>query len=332
MATDDGTHAHPPSLQALASFDAAARHGSFTGAAKELGVGQPAVSHAVRVLEHALGETLFQRRHRGVELTAAGRGLADAVRRGPVAIEDGIDELRRRRQVGRTVTIGASTATAAYWLIPRLAQCKLANPDIDVQCITSDTNGFDTDTLDLFIPVGRGVWPDSDRWVVAHEVVYPICSAAYSAEIDDLPLSLEQLALKPLLHLQERHRSRLSWAQWFDAVGGVMGHARGIMMANDYTVLLQAVQAGNGIALGWHHIVADMVDHGLLVRPVAEEVATGRPIHLHAPLARPRSPEVDVVRSWLTTEESSAVMAPTSASLGTTATLGDRLNEGILDA
>ncbi|MCP4227565.1 MAG: LysR family transcriptional regulator, partial [Actinomycetia bacterium] len=178
-------------LPALASFDAAARHGSFTAAAEELGVGQPAISHAIRQLEGMLGEALFLRQHRGVELTESGRVLADAVRHGLATIEGGIGELgRRRRATNQTVTIGASTATAAYWLIPRLAQLKLANPDLEVRCITSDTNTFDLDSLDLFIPVGRGRWPSEERWAVAHEVVYPICSADHAATLGPLPLSL----------------------------------------------------------------------------------------------------------------------------------------------
>ncbi len=290
-----------PSFQALSSFDAAARHGSFTKAAKELGVGQPAISHAVRQLEESLGDVLFHRRQRGVELTDAGRLLAEAVRRGLLTIEDGLRELdRRRRQTPLSVTIGASTATAAYWLIPRLAEFKLANPTIDVQCVTSDTNTFDPESVDLFIPVGRGSWPDSDRWVVAHEVVYPICSVAHAARLEHLPLGLEELAEQPLLHLRERHRSRLTWSEWFDLAGGSLRQTTGLTIANDYTVVLQAVQAGNGIALGWDHIVNGLVEQGLLVRPTLHAVDTGRPIYLHAPTARPQLAEAVAVREWLT--------------------------------
>ncbi len=287
-------------LSMLASFDAAARHGSFTVAARELGVGQPAISHAVRRLESELGTPLFRRLHRGVELTESGQVLADAVRSGLTAINDGIDELRRRhRSAGRTVTIGTSTATAVHWLIPRLSRLKMVAPDIDVQCITSDTNSFDLQTLDLFIPVGRGDWPHRRRWPVANELVYPICSPDLSSSLAPLPAPVERLADLTLLHVRERHRSRLTWAQWFAEVGAGVAADHGVTMANDYTVLLQAVQAGHGVALGWHHIVADLVARGVVVRPVAEEVESGRLVYLHAPPGSTSSPLVDAVREWL---------------------------------
>lgn len=294
---DNDRDRHP--LSTLVSFDAAARHGSFTAAARELGVSQPAISHAVRRLEDDLDTTLFRRLHRGVELTESGQVLADAIRRGLSTIEDGLDAVRRHRSEP-VVTIGTSTATAVHWLVPRLTRFKLTNPHIDVRCITSDTNTFDLEAVDLFIPVGRGDWPHRDRWPVAREVVYPICSPDFATTLGSLPLPLDQLADQQLLHVQERHRSRLTWAQWLEAVGAEPATGRGATVANDYTVLLQSVQAGHGIALGWDHIVSELVDAGDLVRPLAEQVDTGRDVHLHAPLDRPPSPEVDAIRRWLT--------------------------------
>lgn len=70
------------SLNHLAAFEAAARHGSFTQAAQELNVSQPAVSQAIRKLEAAIGVPLFIRRHRSLALTTAGELLAEDVREG----------------------------------------------------------------------------------------------------------------------------------------------------------------------------------------------------------------------------------------------------------
>ncbi len=235
-----------------------------------------------------------------MELTVSGRALADAVGLGLTAISDGIDELRRRHQAStRSVSIGTSTATAVYWLIPRLARLKMTSPSIEVQCITSDSNSFDLQTLDLFIPVGRGDWPHRERWPVARELVYPICSPELAAALGSPPVPVDRLGELTLLHVQERHRSRLTWAQWLAEVGAGIASDRGVTMANDYTVLLQAVQAGQGVALGWHHIVADLVERGVVVRPVAEEVTSGRLVYLHAPPGSSPSPVVDTVRRWL---------------------------------
>ena len=68
-----------PPLAALRAFEAAARLGSFTRAARELGMTQAAVSYQVKVLEGRVGTPLFLRTPRQVVLTEVGRRLAPAV-------------------------------------------------------------------------------------------------------------------------------------------------------------------------------------------------------------------------------------------------------------
>lgn len=62
-----------PPLTAIKAFEAAGRHGSFTGAAQELQVTPAAISHHVKMLEGWLGVVLFRRFARGLELTEDGR-------------------------------------------------------------------------------------------------------------------------------------------------------------------------------------------------------------------------------------------------------------------
>src|SRR5210317_2068291 len=69
-----------PSLNALRTFESAARHGSFTKAAVELCVTHSAVSHQIKQLEHALGVELFLRKSRSVELTRVGRSYYPPLR------------------------------------------------------------------------------------------------------------------------------------------------------------------------------------------------------------------------------------------------------------
>ena len=71
-----------PSLNALAAFEAAARHLSLTKAAEELNVTPGAISKQVRMLEDELGSPLFLRRHRALELTREGETMAAALREG----------------------------------------------------------------------------------------------------------------------------------------------------------------------------------------------------------------------------------------------------------
>ena len=69
-----------PPLNALRTFEAAARHLSFTKAAEELFVTQAAVSHQIRSLEDHLGARLFRRANRALMLTDEGQALVPAVR------------------------------------------------------------------------------------------------------------------------------------------------------------------------------------------------------------------------------------------------------------
>ena len=148
------------SSRALLLFDAAARSGSFSRAAEEIGVGQPAVSHSVRQLERNLGITLFRRQHRGVELTPAGERLARRVNAGLQELREGIEEVRVQPDLDRRLTLLVSTSLASYWLMPRLARFKQQHPGIELRCITMDTDrDIPVAEFDLCIALGAAEWP-----------------------------------------------------------------------------------------------------------------------------------------------------------------------------
>lgn len=119
-----------PPMQALLMFESAARHASFTAAARELGSTQPAVSQRVVQLEESLGAALFERGHRGVTLTDDGTRLFDAVRRGLDVIRAATSDIRSRH-AQRTLTLSTDFGFATYWLMPRLPQFKALMPDVD---------------------------------------------------------------------------------------------------------------------------------------------------------------------------------------------------------
>ena len=125
-----------PSLPALLAFAGAARLGSFTAAAKDMGTTQPLISHHVRVLEVEFGRPLFQRRARGVTLTEAGRQLADAVEAGFTEIARVSRALKSDRSRAQ-VTVATDFGPATYWLLPRLANFRSSNPDIEVRILTT---------------------------------------------------------------------------------------------------------------------------------------------------------------------------------------------------
>lgn len=301
MGTDAG---ELPSIQGLNTFAIVARHHSFSSAADELEIGQSAVSHAIRQLERWFGCALFERDHRGIRLTAEGRILADGVGAGLTRVHQAVRDVQYLHDhATEVVAISVSTATASNWLIPRLAAFKAAHPEIDVRCVTTDSDRhFDTGSVDLFVPVGRARWPGCQRWALCDETVYPVCSADYAATVGPIPWSIETLMEAELLTLQERHRSRMRWSEWFAAVGAGAADGAGRGITNDYTVLLHAAMEGQGVGLGWHHLVGDLVRQGRLVRPVSEAVTTAEPLWLNAPPGRSLNSATEVLRDWLLTK------------------------------
>ena len=174
-----------PSIQGLNTFAIVARHDSFSSAADELEIGQSAVSHAIRQLERWFGCALFERDHRGIRLTAEGRILADGVGAGLTRVHQAVRDVQHLHEhATEVVAISVSTATASNWLIPRLAGFKADHPEIDVRCVTTDSDrNFDTGSVDLFVPVGRARWPGCQRWALCDETVYPVCSPDYAATV-----------------------------------------------------------------------------------------------------------------------------------------------------
>src|ERR1700755_2229706 len=118
-----------PSSHALFVFDAAARNGSFTAAAAELNVSQPAVSRMLRQFEEYLGVRLFDRTAGRAVLTEEGELLYRRVLDGFRSIESGLVEIERRRKGTETITLSVSSAFTTHWLMPRIERLQRAFPD-----------------------------------------------------------------------------------------------------------------------------------------------------------------------------------------------------------
>lgn len=270
--------------------------GSFTGAAHTLGIGQSAVSHAVGRLEQALGVELFVRRRDGVTPTEAGAALAE--RAAPALRElDGALAAAAQSLGGGAVTISVSTSLAAYWLTPRLPEFKQQHPDVELRVLTTDTDAaVGRDDADLWIPLGTIDDPTLDSVAFCVERLIPVAAPELAARIDtDDPGALLGA---PLLHLEERYQPRYDWPRWFRhhgvAIdGGVPGDR-----SNDYSLVLHAALTGTGVALGWEHIVHELLDDGRLVT-VGPVVETGVHFPLLSRANRPLGDSARRLRDWL---------------------------------
>lgn len=288
-----------PSINSLVVFEAAGRLSSFTAAARELHMTQAAVSYAVNRLEAHLGAALFLREHRRVRLSEAGARFHADVSIGLSHIQRSARDLRAVATGGH-VTLSCSTAFAAFWMVPRMARLRADLPHVDLRIQTSDR---DLDLVGEGIPLAvRGGdpadWPQYHAAPLAPEEIYPVCGSGYLAG-RDRPENAADLLRHRLIHLEEPFRTAAVWRNWFESVG-IDGRAvpKGLRI-NDYVLVVQSVIAGQGVALGWRHLVGGMVDSGVLVRLTDHVLTTGMNFHVIWPRDAALSRAAGEVRDWL---------------------------------
>src|SRR5438445_10319312 len=168
-----------PPLGALRTFEAIARHLSFTRAAEELALTQSAVSHQIRALEEHLGTRLFQRLHRGIELAADGRTLLEGVRAGLDSVLLASERVRNQHRMG-VLTVAAPAAFAIGWLVPRLGRFAALHPEIEVRIAAIDGREPDLwrDGIDLAVVKrpAKSAAHNPVEMPLLREVVFPVCS------------------------------------------------------------------------------------------------------------------------------------------------------------
>ncbi|MBP9049300.1 MAG: LysR family transcriptional regulator [Tabrizicola sp.] len=288
-----------PSLNSLVVFEAAGRLSSFTGAAQELNMTQAAVSYAVAKLEEHLGTSLFLREHRRVRLSEAGARFHADVSIGLSHIQRSAHDIRSVATGGH-VTLSCSTAFAAFWMVPRMAAFRADLPHVDLRIQTADR---DLDLLGEGIPLAvRGGnaadWPQYRSAPLAAEEIYPVCGPKYLAG-RAVPETEAELLSHQLIHLEEPFRSAATWNEWFRAVGIDRRHVPKGLQINDYVLVIQSVMAGQGVALGWHHLVQGMVESGALVRLTDHRLVTGVDFHVIWSRDVALSKAAQEVRDWL---------------------------------
>jgi putative choline sulfate-utilization transcription factor len=293
-----------PSLQALVYFEVAARHLNFTTAAQELSASQPAVSQRIAQLESDLGAPLFKRGHRGVQLTADGVYLFEAVHAGLRDIGEAVARIRER-QSGQVLTVATDFAFAAYWLMPRLAALRTAWAELDVRIVTSQ-NEIDVrgDAVDLAIAFGAGKWPGCEAELLFPEEVVPVCSPAFLGRHPAVSESPERLLDAPLLHLESARPARwVTWQDWFQAQHLTLKDDRHGLTLNNHTLVLQAAMAGQGVALAWRPLVDELLKSGQLVVALDRPLRTERGYFLVQPSIQRPGPTLRRFRAWIAGHE-----------------------------
>ncbi|WP_020409984.1 choline sulfate utilization transcriptional regulator [Hahella ganghwensis] len=254
-----------PPLQSLHVFEVAARHLSFTAPARELNSTQPAISQQIQGLEAFLQVPLFVRVYRGVELTEAGQKLFVATQSSLNGLRRALDDIRRQKKIPR-INVATDFAFAAFWLLLRLPEFRKTYPEVDIRIQTSQSElefaGSETDVAVIF---GDGEYRGCVSRMLIPEKVFPVCSPGYLKEHGPID-SLDQLASKSLLKLDAEPGQRwMDWNELFRALKSATIPGEPVLEFNNYTLLVQAAMAGQGIGLGWGTLVDHLLDDGLLV-------------------------------------------------------------------
>jgi len=251
-------------MTALIPFEAAARLGSMSAAARELGISQPAISRHLAALEADLGQALFIRTRRGLRLTAAGQTYQAAVAPALGQIRDATARLRPRG-AGRSLRLAVNFGFAQQWLMPRLPALRRAQPELVLHLLTGDREEeLALAEVDLSIRFGTGAWPGQRAAKLFDEEAFPVCSPDCLARHPQLRDG--DLSAASLLHMEESRSPWFTWESWLAARGEAARVVSRRLIYPTYPLLLQAALAGEGVALGWRGLVDALVAEGRLVQ------------------------------------------------------------------
>ncbi|TWC10775.1 MULTISPECIES: LysR family transcriptional regulator [unclassified Pseudomonas] len=283
-----------PSTAALVSFEAAARHESFTKAAQELSLTQGAICRQIASLEDFLSVELFRRSRRGVKLTEAGLSYSRRVATQLDAVER--DTLSVMGHTGANVIELAVVPTfGTQWLLPRLKEFQEQHPEVTVN-LTNRTRPFlfaDTD-FDAAIYFGDGDWSGTESHKLMGENPMPVCSPALLGDRNNLtPQAIAELPL-----LQQTTRP-YAWRQWFNA--------QELNVARDLTgpryelfsMLAQAAMHDMGIALIPPFLIQRELAEKRLVIANSNALSSIKAYYLMIPERKVESASLRAFRDWL---------------------------------
>ena len=285
-----------PSLNALRTFEAAARNGSFKAAAAELCVSQSAVSHQIKLLEAELGVELFVRKPQGIELSRQGRAYFPILRDAFERIAAGTDLLRGSAARPR-LTLQVYSTFAIRWLIPRLPAFQRSHPDVNVRLHTSQSDvNFEFEDVDACVMIGNRTGAGLRYDYLFSSRVFPVCSAATLAEyrLRDDPARLREA---PLLQV---YPSRMDWWSWLNAHGVEGVNPDAGQQFDSYELAMNAAMQGIGVALGMEPFVVRDLQSEALVEPFpGRRIYTAGDWYLVCREDKATRPDIEAFRRWL---------------------------------
>jgi len=243
-----------PSLNALRAFEAAARLGTYSQAARELNVTHAAIAQHVRHLEDYFGQSLMFRNGRQMDVTPEGAELCLTLGKAFGQIENASQKLLHQSK-SAPVRITTTTAFASIWLMPRVGQFWQDHPEIELEIIpTEKLLDIRADNIDIAIRYGTGNWPGLEARKLMPAGYMAVAHPDY--EIDENA----NLTDHKLFTYGTGHAEVVQWirSQGFDLDGD------DFTFLPDVLLVRQAALAKRGIAIMTTPAVADDVRDGML--------------------------------------------------------------------
>jgi len=275
---------HLPPLRAIRAFEACYRLGNFTRAAAELNVGQPAISHQIKLLEEDLGAALFEKRGPASRPTAIADDFYGHVAMSLTSLAEASRRIRRRGTQD-LLTIATYPGIATFWVLPRLAAQRAGTDPADrstLSCrvVTAERDAdIDIAEVDAAILFGDGNWPGFESRLLLPERVVPVASPTLARQLKSRNAT-DLLQIGPLIHLEDPEQRWFTWRDWqkrFAPNTRSIDHS--LVVTNHGVAIYQALQ-GAGVALGWQGVIADLLASGVLVSLHEEVLESPRGYHL----------------------------------------------------
>lgn len=286
-----------PPLSTLIGFEAAARLHSFSRAAKELNITQSAISHQIRTLEDHLGQPLFRRIGRRIELIDAGVDFLTTAQTALEAVRQGVRRLNAFSKPG-SVIVMMSPALAMGWFIPRLPRLRQELPWLDPWLHTTPEI-FVPEDAEIDIVLGPRLWPEGDAVSIelARDPLVVLCAPAYAATLPDLP-DARRLDHAALLHDETQH----DWQKWFVQVGSTRQDFTKGSNFSDTAMMLQVALSGQGCCIASARLADSFLTDGRLVQAASQPLLLNEALFLSAWRRNFARPAVEALWHWLTKE------------------------------
>ncbi|MGN8021618.1 LysR substrate-binding domain-containing protein [Phyllobacterium sp. 22229] len=281
-----------PPLNPLRAFEATARHGSVTAAARELNVTHGAISHQIKALEATLDVRLFERGAQRLKLTAQGALLLPTISK---AFEDiaTATALMKRPTTKGELTVTCVPALLSLWLIPRMNQFTEQYPDIRLTLIaTNEAHHLQSPDVDVCVLYGDGKWSDCWSRLWSTLKLFPVASPTL---LNSRPLrSVRDLRNHVLLHGDDGRE----WNTWL-AAADATDLARGAQhFMSDARLSTEAALYGQGVSLGDTITASNLIAKGELIVPFDLTVPANDAFHVACRNEVRNAPIVKVFIDW----------------------------------